>query len=253
MAAQTWSHDSYEKNARFVSDLGMPVVALLAPRPGERVLDLGCGDGVLTKKLKDLGALVVGVDASPDFIKSAQTLGLDARLMDGQALGFDAEFDAVFSNAALHWMKEKQKVVDGVWRALRPGGRFVAEMGGQGNVDQIEAATRLALKKRGLLGKVPEPNFYPSPKEYRELLEGRGFQVESIDLFARPTPLPGDLKAWLQTFRKAYLAALDPPDVPVFLDEIERTLKPVLRDAQGLWTADYVRLRFKAFKPGGLS
>jgi trans-aconitate methyltransferase len=248
MPSQTWSHDSYEKNARFVSDLGMAVVDLLAPRPDEKILDLGCGDGVLTKKLKDLGCVVVGVDASPDFIRSAQDLGLDARLMDGQALDFNGEFDAVFSNAALHWMKQKQKVLEGVYRALKPGGRFVAEMGGQGNVDQIETATRQALKKRGLLGKVSDPNFYPSPAQYRELLENQGFQVESIELFPRPTPLPGDLKAWLQTFRKGYLAALDPADIPVFLDEIQQSLKPVLCDAQGLWTADYVRLRFKAFK-----
>ncbi len=248
MASQTWNHDSYEKNARFVSDLGMPVIDLLSPRPGERILDLGCGDGVLTQKLKDLGCVVVGVDTSPDFIHSAQALGLDARLMDGQALTFQDEFDAVFSNAALHWMKEKEKVIDGVWRALKPGGRFAAEMGGQGNIAQIEAATRQALEKRGLLGKVSDPNFYPSVEEYKRLLERRGFQVRSMELFARPTPLPGDIRDWVQTFRKGYLAALEPAAIPAFLEEIQESVRPALRDARGLWTADYVRLRFKAFK-----
>jgi len=248
MTPQTWNHDTYEKNARFVSDLGMPVVDLLTPQSGERILDLGCGDGVLTKKLQDLGAVVVGVDASPDFIQAAQALGLDARLMDGQALTFNGEFDAVFSNAALHWMKEKEKVIEGVYKALKPGGRFVAEMGGQGNVDQIETATRGALEKRGLLGKIPDPNFYPPPEEYRGLLERQGFQVLSMEHFARPTPLPGDIKAWVQTFRKGYLAALAPADIPAFLEEIQEEVRPRLCNAQGIWTADYVRLRFKVLK-----
>src|SRR5579862_761228 len=126
MADQTWNPQDYDQNARFVTDLGMGVVELLAPKSGERILDLGCGDGVLTKKLLDFGCQVVGVDASPEFIVAARTLGLDARLMDGQALTFNGEFDAVFSNAALHWMKQLEKVIDGVFRALKPGGRFVA-------------------------------------------------------------------------------------------------------------------------------
>jgi len=249
VSQQTWNPNDYDQNARFVSDLGMGVVELLAPQPGERVLDLGCGDGVLTKKLSDLGCSVVGVDASPDFLKAAQALGLDARLMDGQALTFEAEFDAVFSNAVLHWMKQMDKVIDGVWRALKPGGRFVAEMGGKGNVEQIEAAMREALQKRGLSGKVPDPNYYPSPEEYRALLEKRGFQVAMMEHFPRPTPLPKDMKAWVGTFRKGYLAALKPEDRPAFLEEIQESLRPQLCDAQGRWTADYVRLRFKAVKP----
>src|SRR5258708_1107899 len=151
MAEQTWNPKDYQQNARFVSDLGIGVLELLAPKAGERILDLGCGDGVLSKKLADLGCSVVGVDTSPDLIKAALALGLDARLMDGQALIFQSEFDAVFSNAALHWMKQIEKVIEGVARALKPGGRFVAEMGGKGNVDTIEKAMRQALQKRVLL------------------------------------------------------------------------------------------------------
>lgn len=210
MTPQTWNPKDYGQNARFVTNLGSGVVDLLAPRPGERILDLGCGDGVLTKKLADLGCVVVGVDSSPEFLKAAQALGIDARLMDGQALTFDNEFDAVFSNAALHWMKQPEKVIDGVWRALKPGGRFVAEMGGKGNIAQIETATRLALQKRGLLEKVTDPNYYPSPEEYRALLEKRGFRVSYLNHFSRPTPLPTDMKTWLRTFRKSYLEALSP-------------------------------------------
>jgi len=248
MALQTWNSQDYDKNARFVTDLGMGVIELLAPQPKERILDLGCGDGVLTKKLADLGCSIVGVDASPDFIQSAKALGLDARLIDGQALFFKEEFDAVFSNAALHWMKQKEKVIEGVYRALKPGSRFVAEMGGKGNIDTIETATRQALQKRGLLGKVSDPNFYPSAEEYQSLLEQYGFRVEFIHHFKRPTPLPRDVKAWLQTFRKSYITELNPGDIPAFLEEIQEAVRPKLCDAQNHWTADYVRLRFKAVK-----
>ena len=124
---QTWDPDRYARNARFVADLGAPVVELLAPRAGERILDLGCGDGVLTAKLASLGCHVIGVDASAQQIDAARKLGLDARVMNGEALDFDSEFDAVFSNAALHWMRDPAKVIAGVHRALTPHGRFVGD------------------------------------------------------------------------------------------------------------------------------
>jgi trans-aconitate methyltransferase len=249
MPEQTWNPRDYNKYARFVTDLGAGVVKLLDPQPGERILDLGCGDGVITKKLVDSGCRMVGVDASPEFIVAARGLGLDARHMDGQALTFNEEFDAVFSNAALHWMKDLGAVIDGVWRALRPGGRFVAEMGGKGNIEKIEKATRRALRKRGLDKKVPEPNVYPSDDEYRGLLEKRGFQVSHIQLFARPTALPKDIKTWLKTFRKSHLDAVAEKDREAFLTEIQEEVRPFLCSADGRWTADYVRLRFAAFKP----
>lgn len=249
MSSQTWNPKDYNKNARFVTDLGAGVVKLLAPQPGERILDLGCGDGVLTKNLVDSGCQMVGVDTSPDFIVAARGLGLDARLMDGQALTFNSEFDAVFSNAALHWMKDLEAVIDGVFRALKPRGRFVAEMGGQGNIEKIEKAIRRALRKRGLDKKVPEPNIYPSDGEYRELLEKRGFQVSHIQLFNRPTALPRDLKTWVRTFRKNFLEAVAPQDREAFLEEIQEEVRPFLCGADGHWTADYVRLRFSASKP----
>src|SRR5271169_19091 len=137
---QDWKAERYAQHAHFVPALGQPVMELLDPKPGERILDLGCGDGVLTKKLQDLGCQIVGVDSSPELIQAAQKLDLHTHLMDGQALTFEGVFDAVFSNAALHWMKDQPKVIEGVWKALKPGGRFVAEMGGQGNLALIEAA-----------------------------------------------------------------------------------------------------------------
>ena len=142
---QIWDAEQYSENARFVSDLGASVIELLAPRSGERILDLGCGDGALTKKLAEHECRVVGVDASPQMTAAARRLGLDARVMDGHELRFDHEFDAVFSNAALHWLKQPEKVIAGVWRALKPGGRFVGEFGGSGNVATIVAADNSAI------------------------------------------------------------------------------------------------------------
>lgn len=224
----------------------MPVVDLLAPRPGERILDLGCGDGALTAKLAALGCKVVGVDASPEMVAAAQSRGLDARVMDGNALRFDTEFDAVFSNAALHWMKIPEAVVAGVWRALKPGGRFVGEFGGHGNVTAIVTAIERALSARGL--RVANPWFFPRPEEYRRVLESHGFSVQSSALFPRPTPLPGDVGAWLETFAQVYTSSLPESERKGFIAEVVEDLRPLLCDDGGSWTADYVRLRFSASK-----
>src|SRR5579871_255559 len=151
-AAQTWDPASYARNARFVSDLGSPVVELLAPQPGERILDLGCGDGALTKRLADLGCDVVAIDSSAAQVEAARKLGLDARLMSGEALPFHEEFDAVFSNAVLHWIKDADPMIAAVYRSLRPGGRFIAECGGYGCVHKVRTALVHALDRRGIEG-----------------------------------------------------------------------------------------------------
>ena len=246
---QQWSPEQYAKNARFVSDLGMPVVTLLAPRAGERILDVGCGDGPLTKKLVELGCEVVGVDASPAMVEVAKALGLDARVMDGQALQFAQEFDAVFSNAALHWMKRPEAVIAGVWRALKPGGRFVAEFGGDGNTATVLRALEAALQLRGLDFRALSPWYFPSVEEYRGKLEAQGFVVNTIALIPRPTPLPGSLVAWLETFAQSFVASLSSAERVVFLTEVEELCRPTLCDAEGKWSVDYVRLRFSAMKP----
>src|SRR3984957_11900410 len=147
---QSWDPDGYARNARFVSDLGAPLIELLAPQAGERILDLGCGDGALTEKLVACGCTVVGVDGSAEQIAAACKRGLDARVKNGEQLDFDHEFDAVFSNAALHWMKRADAVIEGVRRALKSGGRFVAEMGGAGCVAKVRAALTAALSQRGI-------------------------------------------------------------------------------------------------------
>lgn len=243
---QTWNPERYALNARFVADLGMPVVELLAPQPGERILDLGCGDGALTAKLAALGCTVVGVDSSAAQVAAATALGLDARVADGQALSFDGEFDAVFSNAALHWMPRADAVIAGVHRALRPGGRFVGEFGGQGNIAAIVAALYDALRARGIAPEPLDPWYYPSADEYRARLEAHGFNARFIALIPRPTPLPGDIGGWLETFAGCFLAALAEDVRPAFIAEVRERLRPQLCDDAGRWTADYVRLRFAA-------
>ena len=179
-ATQRWSSDTYEENVRFVSDLGVGVMEWLDPKPGERILDLGCGDGVLTLKLMETGATIVGADASEDFIQAAREKGIDARLIDGQNLEFDDEFDAAFSNAALHWMTQPEKVIAGVARALKQGGRFVAEFGGFGNVAAFCAAIRAVGETMGGDAVVDEPWFFPTEEQYSGMLEAAGFSVDRI-------------------------------------------------------------------------
>jgi trans-aconitate methyltransferase len=246
---QNWSPEQYAKNARFVSDLGMPVVMLLAPRAGERILDVGCGDGPLTKKLVELGCEVVGVDTSPAMVEAAKALDLDARVMDGQALQFEREFDAVFSNAALHWMKQADAVITGVWRALKPGGRFVGECGGDGNTATVLRALDAALQQRGLDFHTLSPWYFPSVEEYSRKLEAHGFVVNTIALIPRPTPLPGSLIAWLETFTQSFLAPLPVAERAEFLADVADRCRPTLCNVEGKWSVDYVRLRFSTTKP----
>lgn len=249
-ASQDWDPERYSRTARFVSDLGVPVVELLAPKPGERILDLGCGDGALTKKLAAFGADVVGVDASGPQIEAARKLGLDVRVMDAAQLDFEGAFDAVFTNAALHWVKDADAVIRGVWRALKPGGRFVGEFGGAGNVEALRLALIDALDRRGIDGKAIDPWFFPTVDDYRARLEGQGFAVQSIALIPRPTPLPTGIEDWLANFADSFLRRVPENERVDVLAEIVARVRPVLCDAQGRWTADYVRLRFAASKPG---
>jgi SAM-dependent methyltransferase len=166
-SSQTWDPASYARNARFVSDLGAPVVELLAPQPGERILDLGCGDGALTRRLVDLGCEVVAIDSSPEQVEAAKALGLDARVVSADAMPFDEIFDAVFSNAVLHWIPYADPMIAAVHRALRPGGRFVAECGGYGCVDKVRTALVRALNRRGIDGDARVPWYFPTPEDYR--------------------------------------------------------------------------------------
>ena len=248
LETQNWDPKTYAKNARFVSDLGPPVMELLSPRSGERILDLGCGDGVLTRKIADLGCEVIAVDSSAPQVEAAKRLGLAAYVMHGEELPFRDEFDAVFSNAVLHWIKRADAMIEGVYRALRQGGRFVAECGGAGCVDKIRTALVQALNRRGIDGDSHVPWYFPTPGEYATRLERAGFRVNSIALIPRPTPLPGDIVGYVETFGQSFLAALSSQAREEYLREVRAVLEPQLVDSEGVWVADYVRLRFSATK-----
>ena len=246
---QIWNPKQYAEHARFVTQLGAPLIALLAPKAGERILDLGCGDGVLTKELMDLGCQVLGVDASPTMVEAAQARGVPAQVMDGHELPFHEQFDAVLSNAALHWMLEPNEILRRVWRSLRPGGRFVAEFGGQGNLTQVLNGLHRVLKVHGYDPDSIRPWYFPSAEAYRERLTGQGFQVLSLDLFPRPTPLPDDMTDWLEMFAQPFVTMVPDEVRKQVLREVRDSLGPTLRTTDGRWVVDYIRLRCQAIKP----
>jgi trans-aconitate methyltransferase len=246
MSEQTWNAEEYGRHARFVSDLGQTVLELLAPKAAERILDVGCGDGVLTQRIAQFGCAVVGVDSSPQFVASARRLGLEVFETDAAVMQFEREFDAVFSNAALHWMKDADAVIARVARALRRGGRFVAEMGGEGCVKTIQTALVEELDRRGHDGQAAVPWYFPSVEDYRSRLSAAGFEVRYIALIPRPTPLP-DMMGWLTTFAGSFTARLPPAERAEYLHCVRERLRPLLCDSSGNWIADYVRLRFSAF------
>ncbi|MEE9606471.1 MAG: class I SAM-dependent methyltransferase [Myxococcota bacterium] len=247
--SQRWDPARYARNARFVSELGAPVVDLLDPQPGERLLDLGCGDGALTRELMARGCRVLGIDSSPEQVAAARRQGLDARVGDAAELAFDGEFDAVFSNAALHWVRRADEAIAGVHAALVPGGRFVGEFGGAGNVSAIREALTVALAERGVDAAPLDPWFFPTDDEYRARLQAGGFQVREVRLFARPTPLPGDVAEWLEIFAQPFLGGVADAQRGALIDRLRELLRPRLCDAGGRWAVDYVRLRFAADKP----
>ncbi len=245
---QSWSPQLYDSNARFVGDLAGRALELLAVRPGERILDIGCGDGYLTQRILGMGAEVVGLDFSPELVGAARARGIDARLGNAEELVFDNEFDGVFSNAAMHWMRRADGVVRGVMRALRPGGRFVGEFAGARNARLIRAAVHDALDARGIDSAEVDPWYLPEADEYRAVLEAGGFHVASLELFERPVVIDYPISGWIQTFGSPYLTVLAPQDRAPFLAEVTEVLGPQLRGADGRWTVDYTRLRFRAEK-----
>lgn len=248
---QAWNARHYASAGAFVPRLGAELVDLLAPQPGERILDLGCGTGQLTSELSRRGARVFGLDASPDMVSQArrQYPELTFQVGDGQRLSFESEFDAVFSNATLHWMPRADDVASGVARALRPGGRFVAEFGGVDCVRSVRQALRDALGELGA-GELVIPGWYfPSVAEHVARLDRAGLFVRSASWFERPTRVEGEqgLRDWLELFCLPLLRNLGDRR-PALVENVERRCRPRLfRD--GAWWLDYTRLRAVATKP----
>lgn len=231
-----WDAGLYESGFQFVWKHGAGVVALLDAKPGEAILDLGCGTGHLTAQIAAAGATTLGIDASPAMIAQARQNfpKLSFQLVDAVQFQTAQRFDAVFSNAALHWMPDADRVASVMAGVLKPGGRFVGEMGGKGNIGAIAGAIHSKIQ-----------NYFPSVSEYSAVLERNGFEVRMMELFARPTPLEGGekgLREWIQTFRG---------DNTRPVEEVEAELRPRLfhmENNAGRWVADYRRLRFIAVR-----
>jgi trans-aconitate 2-methyltransferase len=247
-----WDASRYDDGCSFVWKHGAEVIELLAPEAGERILDLGCGTGHLTAQIAARGAEVVGIDRSVEMIATARRnySHLRFEVADAESFRFDEPFDAVFSNAAIHWMKDQQAVASSVWRALKPGGRFVAEFGGKGNIRSIESALRRAILEAGYRVSDEPYYYFPSIGEHAALLEGIGFTVTYAVWFERPTPLEGDesgLRDWLRVFTDHFMKQVPADQQAAIIQAVEDELRPELfRDR--VWFADYCRLRIAALR-----
>ena len=238
-----WDAADYAKVGAFVAELGGAALDLLDPQPGERMLDVGCGEGTLTKKIIERGATVLGVDNSPEMIAAARAKGVDAVQLAAEDMQFFAQFDAAFSNATLHWVLHKEQAARAIFRALKPGGRFAGEMGGEGNIARLREALDTELVIRGYVPPSESSNWYPSPAGFADIYEAAGFRDIDARLIERPTPLDHGVDAWVTTFRKGWL---DRAQVP----ESERPdIAAAVADKFGSNVADYVRLRFIMRKP----
>jgi trans-aconitate methyltransferase len=243
-----WDAARYQDKHSFVWRYGADLLELLAPQPGERILDVGCGTGQLTAEIARSGAQVVGLDNSTDMLAEALKNFPELRFVLGDAAHFDfpEPFDAVFSNAVLHWVKGAEGAVASITRALRPGGRFIAEFGGKGNIDMVLAALRAVL---GPSADEKSPWYYPSVGEYAPILERHGLEVRHASLFDRPTPLEGEdgLDHWLRMFGQSYLSQFSSDQTADIIRQLIERLRPRLyRD--GVWTVDYRRLRIVAIR-----
>jgi trans-aconitate methyltransferase len=243
-----WDAARYQDRHSFVWRYGASLLQLLEPQRGERILDLGCGTGQLTSEIAQCGAHVSGLDYSADMLADARKNFPELAFILGDAANFNfpEPFDAVFSNAVLHWVKDAEGAVASIARALRPGGRFVAEFGGKGNIASVQAALRAVL---GPGADEQSPWYYPSIGEYAPILERHGLEVRNASLFDRPTPLEGEdgMDHWLRMFTQTYLRQLAPDRASAIVGQLVEALRPALyRD--GIWTVDYRRVRLVAIR-----
>jgi trans-aconitate methyltransferase len=238
LSTSKWDAAEYAKVGAFVAELGGAALDLLDPQPGERIIDVGCGEGALTRKIIARGATVLGIDNSPEMIAAARANGIDAVLMDAADMTFAAEFDAAFSNATLHWVLEKEQAALAIFRALKPGARFAGEMGGEGNIARLQQVVDEQMILRGYVPPTEANNWYASPEEFAAVYEAAGFREVDARLIQRPTPIEHGIAAWVATFRKGWF---DRAGVP---EEERAEIAAAVADRFGSSVADYVRLRF---------
>lgn len=243
VSTSKWDAKDYARVGGFVAELGTAALDLLDPRPGERILDVGCGEGTLTRKLIDRGATVLGIDNSAEMIEAARAGGVDAVLLSAEDMQFFAEFDAAFSNATLHWVLSKEQAARAIFRALKKGGRFAGEMGGEGNLRKLREALDDELIIRGYVPPVEASNWYASPQDFAAVYEAAGFCEIDARLIERPTVIEHGIAQWVTTFRRGWLERAGVPDAEH--DEIGAAVA----DRVGSNIADYVRLRFIMRKP----
>lgn len=250
--ANQWNAELYDEKMNFVSYYGRGLIEWLQPVSGERILDLGCGTGDLTAQLEKAGATVTGMDYSSEMIESTRIKypHLPFLVADAHSYRTDEIYDAVFSNAALHWMTRPAEVVRSVWLALAPGGRFVAEFGGKDNCQRVVDAIGTVLAKNGLSAQERFPWYFPSIGEYSTLLEAQGFRVTLASHFDRPTRMPdGDLglRHWLNSFGDSFFAGMSAEEKDEVCAKVTELLRPALFDEDG-WIVDYKRIRVIAYK-----
>ncbi|WP_456400143.1 class I SAM-dependent methyltransferase [Persephonella sp.] len=242
-----WNAEKYEKHADFVPRLAFPLIDLLGDIKGKKILDVGCGDGTLTLELVNRGADVIGIDSSPEMVKASKSKGIKAILGTATDLPFYEEFDAVFSNAVLHWVPEAEKALENIAKSLKDGGIFVAEFGGKGNIQSIIQAMEQVFEENPEFGKFKNIWYFPDANEYKSLLEKAGFKVEYIELIPRPTPID-HIQNWLEIFTNVYTSHLAKSQINLFRSRVRELLKSRLYTPEKGWVADYVRLRLKAVK-----
>jgi 2-isopropylmalate synthase len=242
-----WNPKTYNKHTAFVSQLALPVVDLLEPKDGENILDIGCGDGTLAVEIEHRGAKVIGVDMSAEMVEACRDNGIEAYVGSVTDLHYDSQFDSVFSNAVLHWVKDARGAVKNMAKSLKVGGRFVCEFGGEGNAYHLVSAMEEVFAKHSEFGVFNNPWYFPSVEEYRILLESEGFSVEYIEIIPRPTHMD-DIGNWLDIFANGVTSHLTTEQYIAFKKEVIEILKPIIYSEEEGWMLDYKRLRVKAIK-----
>jgi len=240
-----WNADKYNKHADFVSNLALPVIELLDPQENEHILDLGCGDGTLAVEIEKFNSKVTAVDLSESMVAKTKEKGIQASVMSATELIFEDEFDAVFSNAVLHWVKEDDKAIKKISKALKNTGRFVAEFGGYGNIKYLTDAMQEVFQKHDDFGDFNNPWNFPTDSRYKKLLEANGFVVDYIELIPRPTKID-DISNWLDIFANGIISHLTNEQQNQFKKEVRGILKSKIYSDKDGWVVDYVRLRLKA-------